>query len=402
MTTFMKKNHARSGPAIWFRVRTDLRGRRLPAGSVILVVALATTLIGLALAVFGSAQAPFDRLFTQLNDKYAHDPALNGVFSDVYVYPALYDPHATQRLLASRPEVDYYYSTYSREGQLSDGNTLDVLFTGGDTRRITATVSTGRWFNAGANELVVSMYALQHFGLHLGERVPLVFHLGELNEGQQVTIAYTIVGTLYMTQRPEQGYAPLSSLTAHAVPDQLLANTGYEVTLRQGVSPQAFERALQTATSERIGVQVYDLTLPGGIEQGPLIMLFLSIALMIVAGVGMLNAMVLSTRERYRELASLKAIGFTPRQVLGSVINGALALGILAILIGIPLGLWLNTLVAQVLSNSVGGPPNIQIGVNWLGLALLIPATAMVAVLGAYVPARWAARIPAAEILRYE
>jgi len=67
MTTLLKKNHARSGPAIRYRVRADLRGRRLPAGSVVLVVALSTMLIGLALAVSASAQAPFDRLFTQLN-----------------------------------------------------------------------------------------------------------------------------------------------------------------------------------------------------------------------------------------------------------------------------------------------------------------------------------------------
>jgi ABC-type lipoprotein release transport system permease subunit len=57
---------------------------------------------------------------------------------------------------------------------------------------------------------------------------------------------------------------------------------------------------------------------------------------------------------------------------------------------------------AQALSNSTGGPPNIQISINWWGLALLIPATALVAALGAYVPARWAARVPAAEVLRYE
>ena len=35
--------------------------------------------------------------------------------------------------------------------------------------------------------------------------------------------------------------------------------------------------------------------------------------------------MVLSTRERCRELASLKAIGLTPRQVPGSVINGSMS-----------------------------------------------------------------------------
>jgi len=67
MATLMKKNHSRSGPAIWYLARADLRGRRLQTGSVVLVVALATVLIGLALAVFGSVQAPYDRLFTQLN-----------------------------------------------------------------------------------------------------------------------------------------------------------------------------------------------------------------------------------------------------------------------------------------------------------------------------------------------
>jgi len=35
-------------------------------------------------------------------------------------------------------------------------------------------------------------------------------------------------------------------------------------------------------------------------------------------------------------------------------------------------------------------------------MLLLIPATLLVAALGAYLPARWAARVPAAEVLRYE
>src|SRR5215472_9586039 len=67
MADLLIKNHAWGGRAIRYRVRADLRGRRLAAGSVVLVVALATILIGLALTVFGSVQAPFDRLITQLN-----------------------------------------------------------------------------------------------------------------------------------------------------------------------------------------------------------------------------------------------------------------------------------------------------------------------------------------------
>lgn len=366
--------------------------RGITARPVRTILVSVTMLLGVMTAVFGLG-------FGATLDRYSHDPALNGIFSDLDVYPSLYDPEAVPSLLASRPEVAYYYTTVGLTGQFADGDTLAVLFTGGDTRRITPTISSGRWFNTSANELVVSQYALQRLGLHLGEQVPLTF---TLRDGQQVTASYTLVGTLSMTQRPLQAYAPLNSLPAGAMSAQLLANTNYEVTLHQGISPQAFGQALQKATDYRIGMNVYDLSVQGGVEQGPMIMLFLSIALMVVAGVGMLNAMVLSTRERYRELASLKAIGLTPIQVLGSVVNGAVALGILAVLIGIPLGLWLNTLVAQALSSSVGGPPNIQIAINWPGLALLVPITVLVAALGAYLPARWAARVPAAEVLRYE
>jgi ABC-type lipoprotein release transport system permease subunit len=57
----------RGGAAIWYRERADLRGRRVQTGSVVLIVALASLLVGLGLVVFGSVQAPFDNLFTQLN-----------------------------------------------------------------------------------------------------------------------------------------------------------------------------------------------------------------------------------------------------------------------------------------------------------------------------------------------
>jgi hypothetical protein len=41
-------------------------------------------------------------------------------------------------------------------------------------------------------------------------------------------------------------------------------------------------------------------------------------------------------------------------------------------------------------------------GVNWLALALLVPATLLVAALGAYLPARWVAREPVSVALIYE
>ena len=103
-----------------------------------------------------------------------------------------------------------------------------------------------------------------------------------------------------------------------------------------------------------------------------------------------------------RELATLKAIGLTPGQLLRSVTDGALALGMLALGISIPLGLILSTAGLSILIQQVGALPTVQIGINWLGIGLLIPVTLAIASLGAYLPALWAARVTPAQPLRYE
>jgi putative ABC transport system permease protein len=74
-----------------------------------------TLLLGVMAAVFALGA-------TATIAKYEHDPALTGVFADVYVAPDLYDVQATQRLVASRPEIAYYYGSYQWGGQLADGH----------------------------------------------------------------------------------------------------------------------------------------------------------------------------------------------------------------------------------------------------------------------------------------
>jgi len=354
-----------------------------------------TLLLGVMTGVFALG-------ITATIDRYAHNAALTGVFADVYVQPDLYDGQATNQLLASRPEIAYYYSSYQWPGQLADGiSTLGMLFTTGDTRRIAATLTSGRWYSTSANELVLGDQAMQHLRLRLGDEVPLTF---DLNAGQQVTIRYTVVGTLFATQRADQAYAPLSSLTTQAaIPTaDLLTRTGYEITLRSGVSADAFAQTLQQLTAGRLGVKVYDLSPPPAVTEAVGIMMILSVVLMAIGALGILNAMLLSTRERYRELGTLKAIGVTPGQMVRSVVDGAVALDLLSLIVGIPLGLALTARGLEALVNSLGGLPHFQMGINWLALAALIPVTLLVAALGAYLPARWAARVPVSEALRYE
>jgi putative ABC transport system permease protein len=352
-------------------------------------------LLGVMTAVFALGA-------TATIDRYGHDLALTGVFADVFIRPDLYDAQATAQLIASRPEIAYYYVSLEKVGVLGDRpGQLDMIFTQGDTRRAAANLTSGRWYNSSAAEIVLGDQAMQHYQLHLGDGLPLTI---TLKSGQQVTVTYTIVGTLFATQRTYEGYAPLSAVATQpgVRAADLLVNLGYEVTLRPGVSANAFAQTMQQVTADRIAVSVYSLNPPAQVTEAVGIMLILGIVLMIIAGVGILNAMLLSTRERYRELGTLKAIGLTPGQMLRSVLDGAIVLGALALVIGIPLGLIATARGLQALVDSLGGLPHFTMGINWLALALLVPVTLLVAALGAYLPARWAARVPVAEVLRYE
>lgn len=355
-----------------------------------------TLFIGVMASVFGLTLAP-------TISAYSANPALNGDYSDLFVQHGLYDARAMQRLLSPQPDVAYYYSTYQTSAQVAGSaaeSRVSMLFTAGDTRRIAAALDTGRWYHEGADEAVLAASTLHDLGVRVGDRLPLTIDLGN---GQQAQITYTVVGGLPEALR-DRVYAPLSSLTAHAsIPaGQLLDSTGYEVTVRQGVSPQAFAESLLRQTADRVDVNVYSIGAAPGVDQAMQVMTLLCVALLLIAGVSVLNAMLLSVRERARELATFKAIGLTPGQVLRSVTDGAVALALLALAVGIPLGIWLSSMLVTTLFSSFGGPTQLQIAVNWPGVALLVPATLLIAMLGAYLPARRAARVPASELLRYE
>ena len=136
----------------------------------------------------------------------------------------------------------------------------------GDTRRVSATLTSGRWYADSADEIVLGDQAMQHYRLHLGDRIPLAV---TLNSGQEVTVTYTIVGTLFATQRTDEGYAPLGIITAHpgVRTSELLPYIGYEMTLRPGVSANAFAETMQELTANRIGVSVYNLNPPAQVTE---------------------------------------------------------------------------------------------------------------------------------------
>lgn len=131
----------------------------------------------------------------------------------------------------------------------------------------------------------------------------------------------------------------------------------------------------------------------------------LVVILAAIAIAGVFNTMLLTSYERVRDTATLKALGMAPAQVIGMVVASAGVIGVLGGVIGVPVGVWLHQALLTLMGKAIGeGLPSqfTQSTYNVALLPLLALAGLAVAVIGAALPAWLAARSPVAEVLRAE
>jgi putative ABC transport system permease protein len=115
---------------------------------------------------------------------------------------------------------------------------------------------------------------------------------------------------------------------------------------------------------------------------------------LVVGGIGIMNIMLVSVRERTREIGIRKAVGARGRDILAQFLVEALTLSLLGGLIGIALGLAVSALIGQIAGwGFVFSPTTVVVAVLF---SLLVGV-----VFGVW-PARQAARLDPIGALRYE
>jgi putative ABC transport system permease protein len=115
---------------------------------------------------------------------------------------------------------------------------------------------------------------------------------------------------------------------------------------------------------------------------------------LIVGGIGIMNIMLVSVRERTREIGIRKAVGARGRDILAQFLIEALTLSLLGGLIGIVVGLGVSALIGQIAGWGFTFSPTI------IAVALLF-SLAVGIVFGVW-PARQAARLDPISALRWE
>ncbi len=254
---------------------------------------------------------------------------------------------------------------------------------------------SGHWYT-GPGQAVVSTGFLTLTGKAIGGTVTIV--LG----GRPIPLR--IVGEDFDAQN--RGVSVITgwqTLADAHVGAALTAPGQYDVGLRPGVSPASYARSLGTRLGSGYAAS---LNLRNSVVVNLMLGLIgaLTALLALVAGLGVLNTVVLSTRDRVHDLGVFKAIGMTPRQVIAMVICWVAGTGLVAGLIALPAGIALHHAVLPAMASSA----NLGLPASYLSvyrapeLVALALAGVVIAVAGALLPAGWATRIAVASALRAE
>ena len=248
----------------------------------------------------------------------------------------------------------------------------------------------------------------------LGSTVASDLGLGEDAVGSTVSIEgipFEVVGILQpkggsgFNDPDNQVLVPLGTVSKYFVGGTGVRSIG--VSVADGVDMESIRNAIGELLRVRHGLaaddtddfQVFDQTQlleAASSISGTLTLLLGGIAsiALVVGGIGIMNIMLVSVRERTREIGIRKALGARGRDILSQFLIEALTLSLLGGAIGVLAGLVVSAVIGQVAGWGFIFDPNTVAVATLFSLAVGI-------VFGVW-PARQAARLDPVIALRYE
>jgi len=258
------------------------------------------------------------------------------------------------------------------------GDPVSARMFRGDPSRLGFLLYSGRWFN-GPGEALAPRALMQDAHLRLGDRFTVTA------AGKPVSLV--LVGeSLDANNGGHSLFLDLATIQAiepDAAPDT------YLITLRPGSNVDAYANRVAAAEPDLLDVHkasVDALSVTQTIED---VLLVLAAVMIVIAVAGIFNTLLLNSRERIRDTATLKAIGMSPRQVMLMVAAAAAPLAIIAGVVAIPAGIGLDRVFFNILGSTAGGndiPPAVyEVFAAWELVAIPVAGVA-VAVAAALIP----------------
>jgi putative ABC transport system permease protein len=251
---------------------------------------------------------------------------------------------------------------------------------------------SGRWYS-GPGQVDVPTYFLTVTGKSVGDSLAIRFG--------SATLVVRIVGEVFSSQN--NGLSMITDWrTLGRAGSRLLQPAQWDIGLRPGTSAPAYVQSLGQALGP-----AYSAGLNSGGTGLPLLLALiglLTFALATVAALGVLNTVLLQTRERVHDLGVFRAVGMTPRQTISMVVCSVAGIGVLAGVAAVPAGIALQRYLVPVMARAAGTAlPASILDVYGPGLLIALAlAGTVIAVAGALPPAGWAAAARTDSALRAE
>jgi putative ABC transport system permease protein len=264
---------------------------------------------------------------------------------------------------------------------------------GGDAAWTGYGIIAGRWYDA-PGQVDVNTAFLDSSGLAVGDTATV-------NTGtSQATVR--IAGEVFDPGDHPELFGGTQTLPGLATAADLQE---YDVALRSGVSADAYVQAVNRslgrqnpwqATTQQDSGKFYSIAsnLVG----------LLALMVAVAAALGVLNTVLMTTRDRVHDLGVFKALGMRPGQVLTMVVAWIAGPAVVAAAIAAPAAVALNTATVRAMAGTArtGIPASFTQVFPPSRLALLSLVAVAIAAAGALLPASWAARARPAAALHAE
>ena len=355
-----------------------------PLRTILTIAALVLSVVIAVTSVSGQATAGYlgqSRMYTF------------GTTADIKVARNFIPHHMVEDAILTHPEVQEYYEENGLYGRVFYFSDQPIFFRvlGGNYSNFDFQLKEGRML-AEPGEAVVGFAVLELLNAHIGDTVEMSV------EGKPVRLK--IVG------RHTEGFnnnnvVIISKETYTELVDTALVPQAYYLRLQDYSMAEELRASWMEEFQDLIDVGVVTDMPLASISQLVNLIISIGAVLMIVASVNLMSNSLLGIRERVHDFGIQRSLGMTPSQIGGSVVIGTVAISIVALVIGIPLGyLFLKTFVSQV-GIEIGAGPDFYI-IHWGWISALLPIIILLAIISSLLPAYRASRMQVVEALRYE
>ncbi|MCU1396766.1 MAG: hypothetical protein JWM34_5194 [Ilumatobacteraceae bacterium] len=255
---------------------------------------------------------------------------------------------------------------------------------------------TGHWFQQPGDAVVPGTF-MTATGTKLGDTVSLLDH------GH--TLQIHLVGEVFDPHTQDMEVLTDRQTIAAADPD--LVPDQFSIGLTRGTDAASYITTLDAALQPFNVSAVPGASTRNGSDQIAALEALtaaLTLTLIVVAALGVLNSVVLDTRDRLHDLGVHTALGMTPRQTVSMVLASVTVVGVIGGLLGVPIGLLAHHIVMPAMGRAAGVrlPRSVLVVFTRPELAFLAGGGIVIALLGALLPAKWAASVRTVTALRTE